>query len=868
MDRRRFSGLVATYDRSATYIIDPNPTQSFIFPAMDHDHDRTNDSDQPLDSDHNDGPHSTNDVNDNTNDQPEIQAETFIFSGAGGPAFLSAMQGILNRLVRNQPGQPLQPQPQAAQPQSEARPDSEDVEMHSDDDVPPLVPLTDAPNAASNASGSSSSSSTSRPSNSEPDHATNANPPPGSRPIRPLPRHVHAHTPVGIIDLFTFNITTTPINPSTPAAAAAPPPAAGGAQPQPGAPPAGPNGAATFTFNFGGTDLFAGLENFFLNGGMQLKEREPDFKRARTLLRGMEAIPVGLVRRLERAGGVPGAAKGGKDEEGQGDEHAGCAVCWGPLLEDIEPGEWDSEKQKEEKEAKKEKEAEGEAMNTDEDEDEEFRGRIVALPCAHVYHAECLLPWFARNTTCPTCRFDIDPESLTWTPPQPAPQPVPHRPAEPAPAPAPEPAANSNPNPSPQPTNTAGANANPDPVAERFRRANAAEAARFNNFIEAILQGMMPGAAGPQPQPQPQPQEAQAVQPQATSTNAADDIEGELEELMEYLSEYYETERAFLEPTSQEAPRPQTESQSTSSQSQPEQSRVFGPAPPPPPRPPVHAVPALFRMPMPLFFMGAGVGSRPGQQPQQPPTQPAASQPGAQAQEPGQQPQQPPHERPVVVPEAYISIPIPFSIPIPVPVATGAASQPSQPQAQPQPQQQRTQQFPPFPPFPSFPAFRRHQAQPDRPRRKWVPPDPIGKTLRQRVETKERELGIRCDDPICGLAPADDDDPATSEEHYHPATEKRIELHAAYDAMGRACEHKFHPACIVTSARVSGTRDSMPIIIPETRVLEKDQIEEVPERQHVDGEEILVPCPACRAEGWMWKEEWEEGVKAVEEEVM
>jgi len=34
------------------------------------------------------------------------------------------------------------------------------------------------------------------------------------------------------------------------------------------------------------------------------------------------------------------------------------------------------------------------------------------------------------------------------------------------------------------------------------------------------------------------------------------------------------------------------------------------------------------------------------------------------------------------------------------------------------------------------------------------------------------------------------------------------------------------------------------------------------------GKEVLVPCPVCRAEGWMWKEEWEEGVRAAEEELM
>lgn len=44
--------------------------------------------------------------------------------------------------------------------------------------------------------------------------------------------------------------------------------------------------------------------------------------------------------------------------------------------------------------------------------------KVVVLPCAHVFHASCLLPWFSRprQTTCPTCRFNIDPDNLTFRP--------------------------------------------------------------------------------------------------------------------------------------------------------------------------------------------------------------------------------------------------------------------------------------------------------------------------------------------------------------------------------------------------------------------------------------------------------------------
>ncbi len=40
---------------------------------------------------------------------------------------------------------------------------------------------------------------------------------------------------------------------------------------------------------------------------------------------------------------------------------------------------------------------------------------ILAFPCPgmHLYHADCIAPWLARKTTCPSCRFDIDPNSVT-----------------------------------------------------------------------------------------------------------------------------------------------------------------------------------------------------------------------------------------------------------------------------------------------------------------------------------------------------------------------------------------------------------------------------------------------------------------------
>ncbi|KAJ6600817.1 hypothetical protein B0H10DRAFT_695153 [Mycena sp. CBHHK59/15] len=111
---------------------------------------------------------------------------------------------------------------------------------------------------------------------------------------------------------------------------------------------------------------------------------------AAKIIGGLAIVPVGLIRRLERAS--PPA-----DDVGAVGGDSGCAICWDRLL-DGDGAEFASEAST--------SDAPATASET----------RIIALPCAHVFHAACLIPWFSRpgQTTCPTCRFDVDPTGLIW----------------------------------------------------------------------------------------------------------------------------------------------------------------------------------------------------------------------------------------------------------------------------------------------------------------------------------------------------------------------------------------------------------------------------------------------------------------------
>ncbi|KAJ3768955.1 hypothetical protein FB446DRAFT_649529 [Lentinula raphanica] len=130
-------------------------------------------------------------------------------------------------------------------------------------------------------------------------------------------------------------------------------------------------------------------------------------------------------------------------------------------------------------------------------------------------------------------------------------------------------------------------------------------------------------------------------------------------------------------------------------------------------------------------------------------------------------------------------------------------------------------------------------------RRQWAPPPAPGLTLRQTVERREREAGLRCWDVSCGLAP-DDNCP-----YREIAVERRRQIKIQQDATASEpkyiCEHTFHTPCLVTAQRVALNGS-------EENVVE-------------GGKSVEVSCPICRLSGVLPRDDWEDGVRALEAEL-
>ena len=130
-----------------------------------------------------------------------------------------------------------------------------------------------------------------------------------------------------------------------------------------------------------------------LGRGPAIPETDP--KRAEMILKTLETVPEELVRRYEKL-------RAGQD----GEENEGCAVCresfLDPTNEEATVAVQFAELPYPQGEGSKSVEALSSTL-------------VFPCPGMHLFHSRCISPWLGRKTTCPTCRFDIDPDSLTLT---------------------------------------------------------------------------------------------------------------------------------------------------------------------------------------------------------------------------------------------------------------------------------------------------------------------------------------------------------------------------------------------------------------------------------------------------------------------
>jgi len=159
-------------------------------------------------------------------------------------------------------------------------------------------------------------------------------------------------------------------------------------------------------------------------------------------------------------------------------------------------------------------------------------------------------------------------------------------------------------------------------------------------------------------------------------------------------------------------------------------------------------------------------------------------------------------------------------------------------QAQTEGQGQRPWQFMAMP-FMDF-GIPTRAPQPEGEKRPWAPPPPPGLTLRQRIEKRECEAGLRCHGVSCGLGPSDEDPLGDDINETLREDQQLSIMKREGDAV---CEHKFHSTCLVSAERVA-------LRGAEAITNEAGGIE--------------VSCPVCRGSGCVSKEQWDEGVHALQ----
>jgi Ring finger domain len=560
-------------------------------------------------------------------------------------------------------------------------------------------------------------------------------------------------------------------------------------------------------------------------------ERPPDPKRAKELLRGLQAVPLGLVRRLERVEALLGAADvrnagagaggTGSNGGGHGKHKVVCVVCYDPLRveEELEGDAREEREVEREVGAGDEGEGEGEAMEVDETdnedagaEDEEMAppqeeqqgavnmeglmeglmedvegnpilppastsipalpsgtsptaevkknrkktsgpvhadSDVLALPCGHLFHAGCLAPWFGSHTTCPTCRFDIDPESLTLRLP-------------------------------PQTIRSGwgvGGAAGGNRTGAGEGNAGDAGGNPLNGILDAVL-GLTAGIPLVFVNGRPI---GFAVRPPGQGQAPA-----------------------MSTPNAQPGTTPAATNQTSHANPPPSPSRMNSNA------------------------SGAGANTMTGNRHH-------------------------PYSRPTT--------------PGPTGTRTPTASAPSFLTSTLTPTNARGRQGPATPTTWSSSNSDTRLPQ----RKKWVCPE--GTSVRSLIEAKEREVGLRCDDLCCMCGPDDDDDPAVPplSSSFSPSAllvlspAERTYLHKPLSAPEKrrmrkegvrvresACAHAFHAECLVVSARSydPGLRER-----EELRAQTQGLTGRAGENE-ADEDEIAITCPRCRVRGVLTLSEW------------
>ncbi|KAK4683851.1 hypothetical protein P7C73_g6366, partial [Tremellales sp. Uapishka_1] len=150
---------------------------------------------------------------------------------------------------------------------------------------------------------------------------------------------------------------------------------------------------------------------------------QPSPEKGRELLRALPDVGKDILRRIDRVSAAE------QVDEGDAEERKGwrCGICLEGVPEESVPEERVQEGVAPYKGEERERVQEGVAPYEGEDKEVEqdvemtdakkSETGVKNLPCNHLFHADCLEPWFATRHTCPTCRLNLDPFATLSTPP-------------------------------------------------------------------------------------------------------------------------------------------------------------------------------------------------------------------------------------------------------------------------------------------------------------------------------------------------------------------------------------------------------------------------------------------------------------------